>query len=213
MSELKELQWQQQGNEVVINLINDNFEELPFILNEKIINFLASNTPKIYVLFVELNNHGEQSYLINFNDLKSIVSHQNSLKISTNKQKKEIQYEGVKSKGKFCIARGESYHERYINDTGWQHQRKYFDIYDVNEIKTAKKIETAVKHENIQPLTEKVESKQNTSKQISENKGGKLKECIKCAEIIPSKLEICPYCGANQNSLKQKDEDIVDISI
>jgi len=210
MSDLKELQWQQHSNEVIIKVSTDKFEDISFLLNEKLINFLASNTPKMYVFYIELNNEAEQSYLVDFNNLKSIVSHQNSLKITMGKQKKTIEYSGVAIKGKFCIARGESYHERHLNENGWQHQRKYFDIYDVNEIKSAKVTETITKQENSNTTTENTQN-QATHKNISSS--GKLKECVKCAEIIPAKLEICPYCKANQNDLSQKDDDAIDISI
>jgi translation elongation factor EF-1alpha len=205
MSELKELPWEQQGNEVTISIEKESGESIKFILDDKIINFLASNTPKMYVFYVELNNEKEKSWLVDFNRLKSIVSNQNSLKISIGKQKQKIQYIGISSKGKYCIARGESYHERHLNEKGWQHQRNYFDIFDINEVKSAKKVETPI----INKVEEKTEIQENKSS--SQSKGGKLKECIKCAEIIPSKLEICPYCDANQNI--QKDDDMIDISI
>ncbi len=211
MSELKELLWEQQSNEVTINIEKETGENIKFILDEKVINFLASNTPKMYVFYVELNTEKEKSYLVDFEKLRSIVSNQNGLKISLGKQKQKTQYVGISSKGKYCIARGESYHERHLTEKGWQHQRNYFDIFDISEIKSAQKVETPIKKEVIITENTNIQKQENISTQKTETKGAKLKECIKCAEIIPSKLEICPYCNANQNI--QKDEDLIDISI
>lgn len=215
MSELKELTWEQHGNEVIIRIEKENAEVIYFPLDEKVINFLAGNTPKMYVFYIELNNEKEKTFLVDFDKLKSVVSNQNSLKISFGKQKQSTQYIGISIKGKYCIARGESYHERHLDEKGWQHQRKYFDLYDIEDIKSAKKVEIPfvpkTEEKTEQKIEVKIENQQNTTTQKTESKGGKLKECIKCAEIIPSKLEVCPYCGANQNL--QKDEDIIDISI
>lgn len=217
MSELKELSWKQQGNEVIITVQKENGEELNFLLEEKIINYLAGNTPKMYFFHIEINNESEKSYLVDFEKLKSIVSTKNSLKISLGKTKRKNQYEGITPKGKYCIARGESYYDRHINDKGWQHQRKYYDLFEISDIKTSKKAGNLIvpgKNENSKEELEiqnNLSNKSSISTQSTQKSGGKLKECINCGEIIPTKMEICPYCKASQNP--EKEDEIIDISI
>ncbi len=205
MSELIELKWQQKGREVVIEAPKKNGEIINFLLEEKLINYLAGNIPRVYHFFIELNGETEKTYIVNFDNLKSVVSSANALKIRMSKNKDKDKFEGLTSKGKYCIARGESHHERHLNDKGWQHQRKYFEIYEASEAKTFLEI-ASNKQTNEQKQNKPPDNLANTHK--IEASGSKLKACIKCNEIIPVKFDICPYCKADQN-----DDDTIDISI
>jgi len=217
MSELLELQWQQKGNDTIITVSKDNGENLNFLLEEKLINYLASNTPKIYVFHIELNNEKEKSYLVDFNLLKSMVSNANGLKIRHGKFKEPSKFAGLESKGKYCIARGDSYYEKHLNDSGWQNQRKYFELYEFSEAKTFVETINTEKKQFVpiveEKIDEKIEIQQNTTIKQPENTNSKLKQCIKCNEVIPSKLNVCPYCKSSQTAKIEEDDDMIDISI
>ena len=203
----QELNWYQKNNEVTISIISEKNDEINFSLEPEIINYLAGNTPKFYIFFIKLKSEKEKQYFVDFNTLKSVASTKSVLKITVGKKNKLIstKYQGLTTKGMYCIARGESFYERYLSDTGWIRQKKYYDLYEIEEVKTN--------------ISKEIKPKQKEIKQndiIAENKisvkgnkpKAKLMECKNCQEIIPGNFEVCPYCNANQFSVENLDVDI-----
>jgi hypothetical protein len=212
LNELEELFWEQKGNEVIIHLPLDEQKFLNFRIEEKLINNLVSNIPRLYYLYIELTGKADKIYFLDVEKLKTISSTDNLLKIKIGKPLKNKEALGV-SLGKYSIARSESYQDRYISETGWQKTRQYFDIVDFDEYKTKQQANSYIadKSKNTDSTTKA--SNQNISVG-KEKPSAKLKECVKCKEIIPSTLETCPYCSTNQKvPIGLDDTDSIDISI
>ncbi len=191
LNNLKELEWEQNKNKDVVVFIANSEQIIQFKIPFDLINFLASNTPKMYHLFIDLDGQGESEYFVDMNNIRSTLQLENKLKItikgktgvvkSTKKQEKE--------KGKFAIARGESHTQRYLGNDGWQKQRKYFKLIDIAQ------------------ASSKEAQKEKTLETKSE--AAKLTKCIHCDEIIPMNLTNCPYCKKSQTP----DESIFEITI
>lgn len=214
---MTQLDWAQKGREVVIHIPkNDN--KVSFYLDEDLINYLAGNTPKTYFFLIEFDNEDkENTFFIDFENLKSVVSQENSLKITIGKKiKRKRNYGNAKPVGRYCIARGESFHERHLTENGWQHQRKYFHLYKIDDYKGTVDQPEEIKQKSVEQkekVVEKVENQSTkSSTQSTSDTKSKLKECIKCQEIIPSQMDTCPYCKTNQNQQEEED-DSIDISI
>ncbi len=205
----QELNWKQKRNEVIIEVSSETGEQIVFIIGPTIINYLAGNTPKFYIFFVKLKNENEKEYFVDLNGLKPVASANNSLRVtlSTNKKNKTpSKYRGMKTSGMYCIARGESFYERYLTDGGWKRQKSYFDLFNDNQANQATTKINKTEHKTNNPsnnLTAKTD--------IAATKVTKLEfeKCKNCSEEIPTKFDICPYC----NTENYKQSDSVDIMI
>jgi len=205
----QELNWKQNNNEVFIELYSEAGEQIRFMLENAVINHLAGNTPKFYIFYIQIENEEEKEYFVDFNTLKSVSSRQNSLKVTltTSKNKsKNIKYKGLKTKGMYSIARGESFYERFLTDSGWKRQKSYFDLYNENEIsesfsnKTANKNDKTSPNANLKATTDIPAQKQQESEYAN---------CPNCNVVINSKFDICPYCSAENF----KVNDSVDVMV
>ncbi len=210
--ELQHLNWEQKQNELFIIIPINTATEIKFPVEKELINFLAGNIPKVYFLYIELDtDQVEQTWFIDLNLLKPLASKENSLKITVGKTLKRTgAYAQFPVKGKYCIGRGESYHERFLSETGWQHQRNYFDLRNLNQTTiTVNPVSENNKAETIHPANEK-----NALKNKSENPltGSKLKQCIHCGELLPGNIDVCFYCKKSQNAVADNNNEI-DISI
>ncbi len=191
LNNLKELEWEQNKNKEVIVFLANNDKTVQFKIPVDLINFLASNTPKMYHFFIDMDKQGESEYFIDMNNIRSTLHLENKLKITvkgkTGVVKRTKKQDG--EKGKFAIARGESHTQRYLGNNGWQKQRKYFKLIDIAQ----------------------TSSKEDQKEKIQEIKpdAAKLTKCIHCDEIIPLNLTSCPYCKKSQNPY----ESIFEITI
>lgn len=203
----QELQWQQKGNEVLIDITSESGEEITFVLNKNIINLLAGNTPKFYIFSIKIGTETEKEFFADFNGLRSVSVKTNSLKITLGTKKKSgipAKYRGLQPVGRYSIARGESFYERYLSDDGWVRQKPYFDLYNDRQVGGGS--------------TQKPEIKENknTSGNLSTKKQGGIvqnqpayKTCPTCKNEISAKFETCPYCGAVHWLPKLADVDVV----
>ena len=203
-----ELTWEQKKSNVFVIIQTKSAREINFQLEPEIINFLAGNTPKFYVFFIKLKGEKEESYFVNFNNLKPVASSQNKLRITVSKKDKMLnsKYIGLETVGRYCIARGESFYERFLSETGWIRQKKYFDLYDYQDVK--KNLKQPAANENQQNKSVPENSHKQTTTKLE--KKSKLKECVNCGNIISGTYEICPYCST---VLYQQVEENVDIVI
>ncbi len=205
----QELNWKQKNNEVIIELISEADEQIRFLLEESVINYLAGNTPKFYIFYIKLKNEAEKEYFVDLNTLKSVVSRRNSLKVTlttSKKSKTAIRYKGLKPIGMYCIARGESFYDRFLTDSGWNRQKSYFDLFNDNEL--SKKTENkTVENENKIPVKNNLTTK--TDIPVKKQEVSEFVNCPNCKEEIHTKFDICPYCSAEN----YKTNDSVDIMI
>ncbi len=194
LDKLQQLEWEQKNDRSIVIHINDNNNKIGFAIDNSLVNYIVSNIPKYLYIYIELANNKEQVYFVDFDGIMSKIPTQNKLVVKiSDKFGRTSKKTNKKSKGKYSLARGESYPNRFLSDKGWQKQRKYFDLFDINDFTTEKITKP-----------KQVETPTKVKKASS-----KLKECIACGEIIPSKVDICPYCKYNQN----EDESFMDISI
>ena len=61
--------------------------------------------------------------------MKPVISKNNGLRLSLGKKNSGADFSGRKTVGRCCIARGESYHDRFLKDGAWQSQKVWFDMY------------------------------------------------------------------------------------
>ena len=198
-----ELTWKQKNNNVFVIINTKSDSEINFQLEPEIINFLAGNTPKFYVFFIKIKGEKEESYFVDFNNLKPVASRQNTLRITVSKKNKMLdsKYLGLNSVGRYCIARGESFYERFLSETGWIRQKKYFDLYNYKDVEqNIKQIPTPETKEN-------KSVRENPQAQTS--KKSKLKECTNCGNIISGTYEICPYCNTALYPQVEENVDVV----
>lgn len=205
----QELNWKQNNNEVIIELTSETGEQIRFMLEDTGINHLAGNTPKFYIFYIKLKNEEEKEYFVDFNTLKSVVSLQNNLKITltTSKNKKaNKKYKGLKAKGMYSIARGESFYERFLSISGWNRQKSYFDLFDENEISKTSANKIINETDNKKAINN---LKATTDIPAQKQKKSEYTNCSNCNVKINNKFDICPYCGAEN----YKVNDNVDIMI
>jgi hypothetical protein len=152
---LIQLEWEQNNSELIIKLLQVG-KIFYFTIDKRLINFLVSNSPKIVSLFVEFQNLKEEEYLVDFEGIKPLPSINRKLKIKISEKDPTIDVNmNLSILGKYCIARGESHYERYLDEKGWQNHRKYFDIYGSSYLKN----KTAVSEEQVKKTENKTENK------------------------------------------------------
>jgi hypothetical protein len=194
----QQIEWEQNNSEVIVKLPQTD-RILNFTLDKRLINHLVSNSPKVVLLHIEMNNLAEESYFVDFEGLKPLTTLDNKLKVKISEKHEVEELElSFTSLGKYCIARGESHFARHISENGWQHQRKYFNLYAAEEFK----FKTKIFEDNLKKAQEE---KDAAKKKVEEEqakapvKKSKLSECKNpaCKQVIPN-IPVCPYCGTKQ---------------
>jgi len=190
----QQLNWQQKGKDISIELPT-GIMTVNFALDTRIVNHLVANSPKVVIFHIEMEGFPEKAYIVDFEGIKSLPSNQSALTIkvggNTNSNNLEKTFTPL---GKFCIARGESHHNRHLSELGWQHGRKYFNIFDSKEVIFKTKL-----HSEQQAKAEAERKAAKKAAEVAEKpkKKSKLTMCSSCDEVIPS-MPVCPYCGAKQ---------------
>lgn len=126
---MESLNWRQDsdGLHVVVSTLSG--KEAVFTIANSFINFLMAGTPRRYLVYVKMDGGGEEvAYMLNLEDLKPYINKTNGLKISKAKRTSGAFLKNGVRVGLYCMARGESYSDRYLGDNGWQTQRVYHDI-------------------------------------------------------------------------------------
>jgi hypothetical protein len=186
------LEWTQVSDGLNVTAVSESGAKGCFALKKDIINFLWAGTPRIYFVFVKFSDASqEKCYMLDLTNVKPVISQNNGLRVSLSRKSSGADVSGKNVAGRCCIARGESYHDRFLKDGRWQSQKVWFDMYSPESCndKAAPEKKTAE--------AEKTEGK-NT---------GKLKSCPFCGEIYPSSFDVCPFCR-NEKKNSSADEDV-----
>lgn len=186
------LEWKQVSDGLEVSIVGEGNAQGKFSLKKDVINFLWAGTPRIYFVFVKFSEASiEKCYMLDLTEMKPVISKNNGLRLSLGKKSSGADCSGKEIVGRCCIARGESYHDRFLKDGAWQSQKVWFDMYAP---------ETSA---------QKAESKppQTIEPTPVEKPSGKLKSCPYCGEIYPSSFEVCPFCN-NQKKAQSNDEDV-----
>ena len=195
-SEYTQLTWEQTGEELVIKLPTEK-GFINFPIDKRLINHLVSNSPKVVIFKIEITSQSEKEFLIDFEGIKSLISTANSLTKKTAVKDTITELEKTFTKlGKYCVARGESQFNKHISENGWQRQVKYFDIFDIQEVKFKTKLFNDKLEKEKAEIAEK--TKQANAAKETDTKKSKLVQCVNCKEIIPN-IPVCPYCGTKQS--------------
>ncbi len=206
INDLEELLWEQNGNLVTIKLPKSDGAMVNFRLNEKMINHIVSNIPRFVYIYIEWKGeNAEKCYFINFEKLKTTTNTSNSLKFTIGKPLNKTVTENPNRIGRYLISRSESFQDRYLDETGWQNLKKYYDIVDSSA--EAPKVQTV--QAKIEAPEEIVAPQIEKKAPVLKAASSKLKECNKCGEPMPAVLDVCPYCKQNQ----LVEEEVIDISI
>ena len=214
------LKWHQNANGINVETSCDGvFAQ--FTIDNSLIHYLLGCTPRLFIVYVQNKQGNESQYVLDLTDIKPVINRSNGLKLTVGKPLKRNNVVTGDVCGRYCLARGESYHERFFTDKGWQSQRNYFNLFsNVSSVKVEEKVVEKTEPKPIVETPQKpktpptpppfnfdnVDTKKNVE---PEKPKGKLTVCKFCGEIYPSSMSICPYC---QNKGKQQDND-VDISI
>ncbi len=207
---MEKLIWEQNKNNVFVSIEHQE-KKITFKLDEKILLHLIGNSPKIFYFSINIQN-SRKDYLADFGGLKPIIKSRNKLKVSMKSTVTTTQ-QNKNSIGKYTIARGESFYERFLGVKGWQTQEYLFDIVPteknivpVDKNITEKETKTTVKIEQIKVSGQAAKPAAPKIKFKSESKN-KFVECGECGNIIASELDICPHCFA-LNIEVEKDIDL-----
>jgi hypothetical protein len=195
----KQLEWEQNISELIIKLQQPD-RVLNFTVDKRLINHLVSNSPKVVSLYIEMQNQKEEEFLVDFEGIKPLTTLDNKLKYKVSDKNPEVELEqNFTVLGKYCIGRGESHFARHISENGWQHQRKYFNVYASEEVKFKTKLfeEKLKKQQDEKAATARKKAEEEAAK-ITVKKS-KLTECVNpaCKQVIPN-IPVCPYCGTKQ---------------
>ncbi len=209
------LKWRQDANGVNVETPCDGVLA-HFVIENSLIRHLLACTPRLYIVFVQNKQGNEIQYVLDLTDIKPVINKNNALKLTIGRPLKRTSSVGGNICGRYCVARGESYHERFLTDKGWQSQRSYFDLYTQNAVANQ---DTNVQVKERVQLLSNVETKVSSANvseeqnvvQQPEKAKGKLALCKFCGEIYPSSMVVCPYCQNKGKNAEQDNE--VDISI
>ena len=200
------LTWMQDSDGLHVTVVSKDGKEGCFNIGKQLINLLLAGTPKIYDVFVKFNDSpSECACKLDLSDLKPYISKTNGLKIPIRKKSFSNFASSDQIIGRYCLARGESYQERFLNQSNWQSQRIYFDV-----IAKSVKLSTQPQQtEKAQAMNFQQPEKPQEVKPKEEPRG-KLKTCAYCGEIYPSSLLVCPFCNNQKKNVadSNSDEDV-----
>jgi hypothetical protein len=159
---MESLNWRQDSDGLHVVVVTPSGKEAVFTIANSFINFLMAGTPRRYLVYVKIDGCStEEAYMLNLENLKPYINKTNGLKISNAKKTSGAFLKNGVRVGLYCMARGESYSDRFLGDNGWQTQRVYHDIC---EIPSASGVNTAAEYRapepkvDIPPVTPKVET-------------------------------------------------------
>ena len=123
------LNWRQDAVGLHVSVQNPNGGEAVFTIGSAFINFLMAGTPRMYIVYVRMDGcDGETPFVLDLEALRPVINKTNGLKISKSRKSGVAFISNGTRIGMYCLARGESYSDRFLGDGGWQAQRVYHDI-------------------------------------------------------------------------------------
>lgn len=124
------LAWQQDADGLHVMASDGNGGQCRFTIDNSLINYLLAGTPRIYHVFLRMNgNDNDECYVLDLGCLRPVIQKTNALKLSLGKKSAPRNVASGVPVGRYCLARGESYHDRFLSVSGWQSQRLYQDVY------------------------------------------------------------------------------------
>lgn len=128
------LKWRQDSVGLHVSINNPNGGEAVFTIGSAFINFLMAGTPRMYIVYVKMDgSECETACVLDLEALRPVINKTNGLKISKSRKSAATFISNGTRIGMYCLARGESYSDRFLGDNGWQAQRVYHDICAVPE--------------------------------------------------------------------------------
>jgi len=214
------LEWSQNADGLHVTVTSPTFGRAKFSVGKSLINYLLAGTPRLYFAYVKFMDENDDTvYMLDLTKLRPVISQSNGLKISLNRRESDSLVTKGKAVGRFCIARGESYKDRFLDTKGWQAQRVYHDIVeDSPEVSVSGVTATVsdVKPETPPPHASIVT---DNNREIPVNNvgaskpQGKLKVCEYCGEIYPSISSVCPFCNNQGKNKPPQQVDDVDLDL
>ncbi|MCQ2975794.1 MAG: hypothetical protein MJ211_13415 [Bacteroidales bacterium] len=198
------LKWEQNSVGLHVYIPSSDGTVAKFTIDKSQINQLHAGTPRIYNVFARFNNQNEDVvFILDLEDLRPVIQKSSGLTITLNKSKhSSVSYLG-QAVGRYCLARGESYQDRFLTTSGWKSQRTYYDMFDADS-------QIQEKNEPSKIINTKVEeqAKEETPQTppTPPQTKGKLTICPYCGEVYPSSMPVCIYC--NNQGKTQKDNDV-----
>ncbi|MBO4771336.1 MAG: hypothetical protein J5595_02225 [Bacteroidales bacterium] len=126
---MNSLNWRQDSVGLHVSVNNPNGGEAVFTIGSAFINFLMAGTPRMYIVYVKMDGSDcETACVLDLEALRPVINKNNGLKISKSRKSAATFISNGTRIGMYCLARGESYSDRFLGDNGWQAQRVYHDI-------------------------------------------------------------------------------------
>ena len=126
---MNSLNWRQDSVGLHVSVNNPNGGEAVFTIGSAFINFLMAGTPRMYMVYVRMDgSDNDVPFVLNLENLRPVINKTNGLKISKSRKSTAAFISVGQRIGMYCLARGESYSDRFLGDNGWQAQRVYHDI-------------------------------------------------------------------------------------
>lgn len=126
---MNSLTWRQDAVGLHVSIENPKGGEAVFSIGSSFVNFLMAGTPRMYIVYVRIDGcDSETPYVLNLEALRPVINKSNGLKISKTRKTGVAFVSSGTRIGMYCLARGESYSDRFLGESGWQAQRVYHDI-------------------------------------------------------------------------------------
>ena len=138
------LKWRQDAVGLHVSVCNTNGGEAVFSIASTFVNILMAGTPRIYIVYVRMDGQDHDTpYVLDLENLRPVICKANGLKISKSRTPVATFISNGQRVGMYCLARGESYSDRFLGDGGWQSQRVYHDICAVSEGASRQSLQTS----------------------------------------------------------------------
>lgn len=124
------LEWQQDAGGLHVSVSGPDGSACVFSIDNSLINYLLAGTPRIYHVFLQFGGSDqEECRLLDLSALRPVIQKANALRMSLGRKSQSLSRSSGVSVGRYCLARGESYHDRFLAQSGWVSQRLYQDVY------------------------------------------------------------------------------------
>lgn len=128
------LKWRQDSVGLHVSIDAPSGKEAVFTIGSTFVNFLMAGTPRMYIVYVKMDGcYDDKPFVLDLESLRPVINKTNGLKISKSRKSTATFISNGTRIGMYCLARGESYSDRFLGDNGWQAQRVYHDICAVPE--------------------------------------------------------------------------------
>ena len=129
---MESLQWRQDSVGLHVSVAAPSGKEAVFTIGSTFVNFLMAGTPRMYLVYVKMDGvYDDKPFVLDLEALRPVINKTNGLKISKSRKSTAAFISNGTRIGMYCLARGESYSDRFLGDNGWQAQRVYHDICEV----------------------------------------------------------------------------------